>query len=240
MNDKYIIIKRKVTGLKLKIVACITMCIDHIGAVILEKYIPISKSIETLNIAFRLIGRMSFPIYCFLLVEGFKYTSNKQKYIFRIALFALVSEIPYDLAFYGRVIDWTGQNVFFTLGLGLLTLYILEAITHSNISSLIRLICCSFTILFAGVLNALLLHGSYGFFGICTIAAAYLIRKKEDAYMAECAILLLMSYSEATSLLALPLIHIYNGERGKSLKWTFYIFYPAHLLILTIISHQLV
>lgn len=236
MKNKCINFERKLSGLTLKIVACTTMCIDHIGAIILEKYILTSKSVETLYILFRLIGRVSFPIYCFLLAEGFRHTSNKMKYLFRMALFAGVSEIPYDIAFHGQMVNWAGQNIFFTLALGLLTLCILEEIACRNMGRSLRLICSALTIILVGAFNARLLHGAYGFFGICTIAMAFLFTKKEDAYMAECFTLTAMSYPEVTSLLALPLIHMYSGEREKSTKWASYVFYPVHLLTLKFIS----
>ena len=91
-----------------------TMLIDHVGAVLLPQY-PI----------LRIIGRIAFPIFCFLLVEGFMHTHDVIRYMTRIGLFALISEIPFDLLFYGRILDGTHQNVFFTLFIGLVMLYYL-------------------------------------------------------------------------------------------------------------------
>ena len=100
---------------QLKCIAVITMIIDHTGAVLFPG-----------DLIFRYIGRISFPIFCFLLVEGFSHTRDVRKYMFRLGLFALISEIPYDLAFRNTVFEYEHQNVFFTLFLGVVMMYALE------------------------------------------------------------------------------------------------------------------
>ncbi|NLC03985.1 MAG: TraX protein, partial [Tissierellia bacterium] len=91
----------------LKIIALISMVIDHYGA-IFQSGIDI----------YRIIGRLAFPIYAFLLVEGYTHTRDVKKYGRRLLIFALVSELPFDLAFYGKL-SFTHQNIFFTLFIGL-------------------------------------------------------------------------------------------------------------------------
>ena len=98
----------------LKWIALLTMLCDHVGAVLLPQY-PI----------LRLIGRTAFPLFVWLLVEGFSHTSSRKKYLGRMAAFAILSELPFDLALYGRP-DWQSQNVFVTLSIGLLMLIFLE------------------------------------------------------------------------------------------------------------------
>lgn len=134
--------KRKgMYGSTLKLIAIITMLIDHTAAVIIERILSSrgfynasndvqalqdfyvqNASLVIVNMAMRLIGRIAFPIFCFLLVEGFVHTRNKGKYAIRLALFALISEIPFDLAFKGKVLEFGYQNIFFTLLVGLLVM----------------------------------------------------------------------------------------------------------------------
>jgi hypothetical protein len=134
--------KKGISGSTLKLIAIIVMLIDHIAAVVLEKVL-IALGINNLNqnnmqsmqdflsqygyllyleYGMRLIGRLGFPIFCFLLVEGVKYTRNVWKYAMRLALFALISEIPFDLALHSKVFYFNYQNVFFTLLIGVLVM----------------------------------------------------------------------------------------------------------------------
>lgn len=101
----------ELTSFDLKTIAIICMLIDHTAAVLLYQ----SASHDIL----RLIGRIAFPIFCFLITQGFIYTKNVWKYMARLAVFALISEVPFDLAFYKKPFAMEHQNVFFTLALGL-------------------------------------------------------------------------------------------------------------------------
>ena len=134
--------KRGISGSTLKLVAIFTMLIDHTAATILDNTL-IARGMNNLDasntqavqqfvidngllyyidMVMRLIGRVSFPIFCFLLVEGFLHTRNVWKYAFRLAVFAFVSEIPFDLAFHKTAFYMQYQNVFFTLLIGLLVM----------------------------------------------------------------------------------------------------------------------
>jgi hypothetical protein len=136
-----------ISGSTLKLVAIFTMLIDHTAATVLD-HMLIKKGINELDATsqayqqfyndygglllmdqfMRLIGRLAFPIFCFLLVEGLLHTRNKWKYASRLAVFALISEIPFDLAFYSTPFYWGYQNVFFTLLIGLLVLIGFETV----------------------------------------------------------------------------------------------------------------
>lgn len=113
-----------ISGYWLKVIAVISMLIDHTSAVILEQ-IP---GLENPAFLMRIIGRLAFPIYCFLLVEGFYHTRSRAKYAGRLFLFALISEVPFDLAFSRRMWDFSSNNVFFTLLFGLLVIWGVEGI----------------------------------------------------------------------------------------------------------------
>jgi hypothetical protein len=121
--------RRGFSGSTLKLVAIITMLIDHIGAAVLSRIVfadgsHISESVPLYLVynGMRTIGRLAFPIFCFLLVEGFLHTRNVIKYAIRLAVFALISEIPFDLALFGKTFYSGYQNVFFTLLIGLLVM----------------------------------------------------------------------------------------------------------------------
>ena len=92
---------QRMDGTVLKLIACLSMFIDHLGAVCFSGMM-----------GFRIIGRLAFPIYCFLLVEGAVHTHDMKKYILRMGIFALISEVPFDLAFYHRLVYTEHQNVF--------------------------------------------------------------------------------------------------------------------------------
>lgn len=135
--------KKGISGSTIKIIAVVAMLIDHIAAALLTRMLLIrgfntimySNDFEKITqwvienaalyysvMLMRMVGRLGFPIFCFLLVQGFQKTRSVKKYAMRMALFALISEIPFDLAISGTVMDFGYQNVYFTLLLGLLAL----------------------------------------------------------------------------------------------------------------------
>src|SRR5699024_4762737 len=119
------------SGSTLKWIAMVTVIIDHMGAASLlpllnsRQLVTFDYSLAyTAYTSFLLLRRIAFPIFCFLLVEGFFYNSNKEKYAIRLGIFALISEIPFNLAISQQFFDLAYQNVFFTLLLGLLALWL--------------------------------------------------------------------------------------------------------------------
>lgn len=125
-------VKKGVCGSTLKLIAIITMLIDHTAAVILERWLTAERlgGLHTNEqfwyntyLIMRFTGRLAFPLFCFLLVEGFQHTRNVGKYAVRLAVFALISEIPFDLALHGTAFYFHYQNVFFTLLIALLVLF---------------------------------------------------------------------------------------------------------------------
>lgn len=202
----------------LKMMAIITMAIDHVGAVFFPQYIIL-----------RIIGRLAFPIFCFLLVEGFYHTRDVHKYMLRLGIFAFVSEIPFDLAFFGTFIEFTHQNVFFTLFLGLLALYLLNT----------KMLLVTKTVgVFLLMFLAELLHTDYGAIGILMILVFYSFREKSIIKSASIGIInmLLVGGVQAYATFSIIPILLYNGRRGYNLKYIFYAFYPVHLIIIFIVS----
>lgn len=247
--------KNGVSGSTLKLFAIFTMLIDHIGAVVILQLIRSlgggpSMTVEaytafmaqygwlvTVYDVIRGIGRVAFPIFCFLLVESFLHTKHLFRYIRNLALFALLSEPCFDLAFHNVILEFTYQNVFFTLLTGLIVLCVIREIEdrlpqlHFILAWLLKL-----AVIGLGCWCAELLQSDYGAYGVLCISLMYLFRAhKPLAFGAGCAPLIYMSFSEAIALADLPLILAYNGKRGLSMKYFFYAFYPVHLLLLHLV-----
>ncbi len=238
---------KKISASTLKIIALITMFIDHTGAILLEKgllpsissavlagtsldYLPADYTTwYYINFFLRLIGRISFPIYCFLLVEGFFHTKNIKKYALRLGLFALISEIPFDLAFYGELWNFGMQNVFFTLFIGLCTLIGMKSLENLPPNQA----PFRFLVALIGMILAEFLQTDYASFGVLLIVLLYLLRNDRKRQSIVGAISTLWEY---TAPLAFLFTYQYNGERGKQMpKLFFYSFYPLHLLLLVVI-----
>ncbi len=226
------------SGSALKLIALITMIIDHVGAAILEMGVIEGYNTGMLNISYetalfwwnvdsvlRGIGRISFPIYCFLITEGFLHTRDVRKYALRLGVFALLSEIPFDLAFYHVLWTWEHQNVFFTLFLGLLAIAAIDYYEKRMNSRWVGLIAA-----FCFVMLGDVLHTDYGAFGVFFIVVLYAFR---NCGWIRTVIGCILIAWETTAPLAFIPIQMYNGERGRlRLKYFFYAIYPAHLLIL--------
>lgn len=230
--------QKGISGSTLKIMAIVTMLIDHIGAAVLGPYISIRgdtvTDVQTLYViymVFRIIGRIAFPIFCFLLVEGFLHTKNKMKYAGRLFLFALISEIPFDYAFYQTPFYLDHQNVFFTLWIGLCTLIAIERIFKQKYLYLIPI--------FIGCFCAYYLRTDYGAFGVAFIVILYNLRGQKMVRNIICSIAIIgFAWQEISAPLAFIPIQFYNGKRGLSLKYVFYLFYPLHLAILGLVYQQ--
>jgi hypothetical protein len=221
------ILKKGISGATLKWIAVITMIIDHFGAS-LYCLLP-NWSYGTYDIL-RNIGRISFPIYCFLLVEGFFHTRNVKKYILNCLIFALISEIPFDMAMHGKPVYIYSQNIYFTLGLGLVALYVLDKFKYKyDIKYILaRLVTIA---VFAGL--GQVLEVDYHWKGILFIIMFYYCHDIEK-WRRNIIGIAAFSY-EITAPLAFIPIQLYNGERGKQNKYMFYVIYPLHLLIYGII-----
>lgn len=252
----------------LKVIALCSMFIDHLGAVLvtalfyysLEKPFPLAP--ESLRVFYRVcrdLGRLAFPIYLFLLTEGFFHSRSRARYLGRLALFALLSEIPFDLAFSWDVpsvrrfpfLEFSDQNVFFTLSLALAGMMLCErALACENIVLRYFLAACA---LAACPVLASLLHSDYGAWGTAAGEGVWLVTKLSRElrarspqreplpqgivsmlrYTAGVLPLTALSGTEAFALLALPAIYLYSGQPGnRQGKLLFYLFYPAHLLLL--------
>lgn len=251
--------KKGITGSTIKMIAIVSMLIDHIGAGILGRFIMTSGYLSVassgdLNAvmqwmmengvlfytysAMRMIGRLGFPIFCFLLVEGFQRTHDVKKYALRLGLFALISEIPFDLCFNGKVLEFGYQNVFFTLFLGLLTMIAFDWIARKEwaagkgLNQAVKVIF-SLAALAVGAGVAHFLKTDYAATGVLCIMVLYVFRKKKPLQIAAGCVAFLW---EVTAPLAFIPIGFYNGKRGLKMKYFFYAFYPVHLFLIWLVS----
>lgn len=231
-----------ITGSTFKIIAIISMFIDHIGAVIVERYLRMNLSGSDFDMVYefdrvlRYIGRLGFPMFCFLLVEGFLYTKNRMKYALRLLAFCMISEIPFNLAVTGQLFNSLYQNVFFTLFIGFCVMLAIQELEKKALGTW-WFLPGEIVIAVIGVLTAEYLRTDYGAIGVMTIFAMYILRQNKMQRMGMgCFILLTDNWMEITAFLALIPVKLYNGERGLPLKYVFYWFYPVHLCVLYGIS----
>ena len=237
------------SGTALKYIAMATMLADHIGAVLLERIVYYRGNLEQVAMLMtsqwgdtlywlwrmlRTVGRIAFPIYCFLLVEGFLHTHDVKKYAMRLGLFALLSEIPFDLAFSSKILEFNYQNVFFTLFIGLLTMIAYRAVEEKEEWGQAWKVILYILIVAAGMALAYFLKTDYAEKGVFCIMVLYIFRKKKMwQLIAGCASFIW----ETPALFGFIPIAFYNGTRGWKMKYFFYIFYPAHLLILYLLCY---
>lgn len=194
------------------------MALDHTGAVLYPSQIWL-----------RCLGRIAFPIFCFLIVEGFFHTRDVRRYMGRLGVFALISEIPYDLAFRGVPLEYAHQNVFFTLLIGIGMMVLLERNREWPVKAVILLLA---------MWLAVLIRSDYNFRGVLLIFVFYIFH--ESRWLAVTAgglwNFLYQGVIQKYGVLSVLPLALYNGERGRKMKYFFYIFYPVHLLLLYGIS----
>ena len=221
-------IKKGLTSNSLKWIAIITMFIDHIGAAIIEKngITLMYPDMVKVDWILRGIGRISFPVFCFLLVEGVMHTRNKWKYLINLTIFALISEYPFDLAFRGGI-TFAYQNVFWTLFFGLLAMIICQMIEKKQWELKIP----AMLLVGAGcAVLAELCNTDYGAMGVALIFVLYITRQDRKL---QCICGAICFMWEITSVISFVFIYFYNGVRKKGMnKYFFYLFYPLHLLLL--------
>lgn len=202
----------------LKWIALIAMMIDHVGAVLFPDVIML-----------RIVGRISFPIYAFLVTEGFFHTRDVKKYMLRLLAFAFLSEIPFDLAVNGVVLEFGHQNVFFTLCIGVFFMY-----AYSQQTAVWEKVLC---VIFVTLLGDVFMV-DYGAWGVLMIFCFYIFREwRGMKYLTVgCINVIAFGYIQSFAVLSFLPIALYNGKKGRGLKYFFYAAYPIHLLILCIVK----
>ena len=227
----------------LRLLAIVLMLLDHLWATVIPG-----------NMWMTFVGRLAFPIFAFQLVEGVLHTSNLPRYRRRLLLFALLSEVPFNLVMGGGPIFPFHQNVIFTLLLGFVVICALEDLRHGRgkpLRALLTFLGCSLLSIFGFV--------DYGFYGFLTILLFYLFRGFPLAWLCQLAGMVFihgflfegmsipvtifglsrMISNQSFAVFSLLPIWMYNGQKGQHsrlLQYGSYLFYPAHLLLLYLIS----
>ena len=230
----------------LKILAIIFMLLDHMWATI----IPGNQWMTN-------VGRLAFPIFAFLIVEGFTHTSNLNKYIKRLFIFALISEIPFNLIYTGSWIFPFHQNVMFTLLLGLLCISEMDKVKNNKeikfrIKSILKLVLY--------LLISIIGFVDYGITGVLTIIVFYIFKDFKYAWLGQMISLIFLYIVffkgqsvvinifdfeyflplQSIGILSLIPIWLYNGKKGKKnklIQYIFYCFYPVHMLAIYLIYY---
>lgn len=223
----------------LKIIACITMLIDHMGVLLFPKITIL-----------RIIGRIAFPIFAFLLAEGCYYTRNKIRHLLVISGFAAVMQVVLFLAI--RMNDF---SIFIHFSIAVLLCLVIDLI-EKFIKE--RKVIVSIALILSFLISVIMLilidknttyfFSNYGLYGIFVPVILYIIRKYIKhihvfvSIMVICLAMVLMHFFtvwmyQLYGMIACVFILLYNGKKGKyNLKYLFYIFYPLHLVVLYAIA----
>lgn len=212
----------------LKVIAMVFMVIDHIGAI----FYPTEMWI-------RIPGRISFPIFAFFVAEGYVHTRNRLKYIGRMAFFAIITEPVFDYAFFGGLTLYA-QNVLVTFLLALLALWLKDWIESRDLSSFFMPFqkIAGYLVIILIALAAELLNMDYGCFGVMLVYVYEVLHDRffeKHLLSAAVQIFCATGIQRYSAVSTLPLM-LYNGKRGIGMKYLFYVFYPAHLLVLYLVA----
>lgn len=240
----------EITSFALHMCAMVFMLCDHLWATLLGSQVWLTC-----------VGRLAFPLFAFMLAEGFAHTRDRKKYARRLLIFALISEFPFNLMLSGSLFYPLHQNVIFTFLLAFAAMTLCEKI-RSRFPRLPGILLCVVTVLvfyFAGFIAFVDYYG----FGVLTVLVFHFTRTAKDApaqkkflaaavqflalYFINCELMggLVLPVAVGSSeifipqqgfaLLALPLIWLYRGKQGaynKGIRYLYYLFYPVHLLLL--------
>ena len=206
-------------------IAIVTMVIDHMGLFFFPQIIW-----------FRVVGRLSFILFAWLIANGARYTKNIDGYIKRLLIFALISQIPYSLAFYVLGAE-QALNIFFTLALGLIAIKFIKQTDNYKVWAAAIIV----TSLIAELINS-----DYGALGVLSISLFYVFYNNIGQTAVSQTILYLLfsllnpqnniSIIQPAALISLAFIKEYNGKSGPRFKYLFYAFYPAHLVVLILLK----
>lgn len=225
--------RMRLSGAGVKAIACATMLCDH-TAIAFHQVLP-----QGAYLVMRTVGRVAFPLFCMMLVEGALHTRDWRRYALRLLLAGIVSEVPFDLLTTGSVVSPSGQNVMWTLLLGLLGLRTVMWARDRGALSRWQHVAFGVCVMALACMVAEALRCDYVSVGILAIGVLYAFRTRPLLAIVACyGSLALMSGEFPGVLLALPPMVAYDGRRGRQAHpLLFYAFYPGHLLVLWAVAH---
>lgn len=217
-------------GTALKLIAMVSMVLDHVG----DSFFPD-------QVWMRALGRIAMPIFAFCISEGFAHTHDKQRYLMRMGIFALVSEVPFDLVTAGVPLEFSHQNIMATFFWAILGLMLFERITGEDASKGKK--AAGYIMLAVFAMTSVLLGLDYNMLGCGLIFVFYLLRERGILIATAAAAVFHVALRNVGiywfGLLGFLPILSYNGQRGRGLKWLFYLFYPGHLLLIWLVRTML-
>lgn len=229
----------------LKYIAFISMLMDHVNKSLIYPYLVNDTNwLMHVSNLFDVLGRVAFPLFAFMLVEGYFHTHNRWKYLGNLLLFGVISEVPFDMFTTKDFVNWRWNNVMFTLAFMLVTIWVIDELKKKLTSgegeltrgkavlwyflSVIIVVLMCFAAMFASL--------DYDYHGILIAYFFYLFRERP---LLRIFFGYLSIFKEIWSLLGFGLTLTYNGQRGKQYKLLNYLFYPVHLLILGLLRFYL-
>ena len=216
------------SGAQLKYIAFASMLIDHVNKTFFIYFN--SKALIVMSELFDILGRIAFPIFISLLVEGYFKTRNRWRYLGTLLVFGIISEVPFDMCTSNVFFEPNWNNIMFTLALMLVTIWLIDVL-KKKMEKFPKILwfLLSFVILAVMCLIAAILSLDYDYHALLIGYFYYIFHEKE---LIAIPFNFLSMYKEPWALLGFGLVLTYNGERGKQNKLINYLFYPVHLLIL--------
>lgn len=191
----------------------------------------------TMYLVFSIVGSFAVPLLCFVVLQEFLTSENKRNDVLIFGMFAIASEIPYDLAMKGQFLEYTTQNMFVGIFLGLLVVWAMDTISNKMMRSAFIKYFVSMLVFLLGILMAIITKTYFFIFPVLIIVCMYIFREKKMlGPVIGCFAMTTVSPYYLCSFVSLIPINMFNGKIEKKLKYMLPIFYPVHLLILFIIA----
>lgn len=220
-----------INGAQLKYIAFASMFIDHFNKAIITPFLTGTGPLVVITTIFDILGRIAFPIFAFMIVEGFFKTKSRWSYLRNLLIFAVISEIPYDMFQSAEFVNTWSQNILWGLALGLFTIMVIDKL-KAYIKKRPLWVFVSLLIIALSSLGSMLISSDYEYYAIIIIYLYYLFYDKR---LVASGLGYLVIIKEIYAILGFATVLLYNGEKGKQNKIFNYLFYPVHLLIFGII-----